>query len=284
MFISISITSFNRKELTEFCIKSLKETTQRDMYELIVVDNRSTDGAVNLLTNLKEEGDIDKLILNPENYHLGKATNQAIEAADQSAEWLLMIANDHFFMKNWLRNFKLVGSDLKVDYLHCIYLQDLINNKLLPRVATKTKRGGVYMKLVPLKNMGDRKRYTKVLKRGWEYGGGIAIKKEIVDKFKIRFLEKPFSRDFVGPVPELNERLFKYGLKGAKLGKPCILVQDDDFLNPKYKEYYETTFSRRGITKWLKIYKKCGHFRNPEQYYKGTDYLERIEWKYRRAK
>lgn len=279
MFISISITSFNRKELTEFYIKSLKETTQRDIYELIVVDNHSTDGAVDLLTDLKEKGDIDKLILNPKNYHLGKAMNQAIEAADQSAEWLLITANDLFFMENWLRNFKLVSSDLKANYLHCTYMQGFMNNKILPRVETKTKHGGTYMKLVRSKNISrrSRKRYAKVLKKGWEYGGGIMIKKKVVDRFKIRLLEKPFSKNFVGPIPVLNRRLFKLGLKVVKLGKPCILLQDSDFLNPKYKKYYETTFSKRGVTKRLKVYKKYGYLRNPEQYYKGTDYLERAK-------
>lgn len=282
MFISVSITSFNRKELTEFCIKSLKETTPRDMYELIVVDNNSTDGAVDLLTNLKEEGDIDKLILNPKNYYLGKATNQAIEAADSSAQWLLMIANDCFFMKGWLRNFKIVSSDLKANCLHCIYMQNHMSGKILARVEVKTKQGGTYMKLVRSKNIGrKRRRYTKVLKKGWEYGAGIAIKKKIVDRFKIRLQEKPFSRNFVGPIPGLNERLFGLGLKAIKLGKPCILSQDGDFLNPKYKEYYETIFGIRGIVKQLEIYKKRGHLRNPEQYYKGTDYLKKIKWRYK---
>ena len=283
MFISISITSFNRKELTEFCIKSLKETTFRDEYELIVVDNHSTDGAVDLLTNLKEEGDIDKLILNPKNYHLGKATNQAIEAVDKSAQWLLMVANDFFFMENWLKNFKIVSSDLKANYLHCIYIQNHTSNKLLPRVEVKTKHGGTYMKLVS-ENIRNKGRYIKVQKKGWEYGAGIALKKSVIDRLNIKLDERLFSRNFVGPIPELNKRLFRKGLKAVKLGKPCILVQDNDFLNPKYKEYYETLFAGRGIMKLLNLYKMYGHIRDPEQYYKGTNYLERVKWKYRRTK
>ena len=85
----------------------------------------------------------------------------------------------------------------------------------------------------------------------------------------------------MGPIPGLNERLFGLGLKAIKLGKPCILSQDGDFLNPKYKEYYETIFGIRGIVKQLEIYKKRGHLRNPEQYYKGTDYLKKIKWRYK---
>jgi len=279
MFISINITSFNRKELTEFCIRSLKNTTSHDEYELIVVDNHSTDGAVDLLMNLKEEGCIDKLILNPENYHLGKAINQAIEVVDPSAQWLLMIPNDCFFMKGWLRNFKIVSSDLGANYLHCTYMQKHRSGKILNRVEVKTKHGGTYMKLVRSKNIG-KKRYIRVLKRGWEYGSGITLKKSVIDRLNIKLDERPFSRNFVGPAPELNKRLFKLGLKAIKLGKPCILSQNSDFLNPKYKEYYETTFGKRGITKRLKIYKKYGHIKDPEQYYKGTNYLEIVKWEY----
>jgi len=283
MFLSISITSFNRKELTEYCIKSLKKTTLRDEYELIVVDNHSTDGAIDMLKRYEDKNDIDKLILNPENYHLGKATNQAIKVADLSARWLLMIPNDCFFMGNWLRNFKLVSSDLKLSYLHCIYMQYHMSGKILSRVEVKTKHGGTYMKLVRSKNTSrrDKKRYAKVLEKGWEYGAGIAIKKEIVDKFRIRLVEKPFSKDFVGPIPVLNKRLFELDLKVVKLGKPCILSQNSGFLNPEYREYYKTTFGKRGITKRLKLYEKHGHIKDPEQYYKGTDYLEEVKWEYK---
>ena len=60
MFASISITSLNRKKLTNFCIKTIRGRTPRKEYELIVVDNGSTDGAVQMLQKYKAEGVIDK--------------------------------------------------------------------------------------------------------------------------------------------------------------------------------------------------------------------------------
>jgi glycosyltransferase involved in cell wall biosynthesis len=48
MDISICIVNWNVKDLLYDCIKSIKEKTSRINYEIIVVDNASKDGSVEM--------------------------------------------------------------------------------------------------------------------------------------------------------------------------------------------------------------------------------------------
>jgi GT2 family glycosyltransferase len=68
MILSIVIVNWNGKELTKNCIKSILETCpdeiQRKEYEIIVIDNGSTDGSAE---NLGIFSDSIKLIRNNTN-------------------------------------------------------------------------------------------------------------------------------------------------------------------------------------------------------------------------
>lgn len=60
---SIIILIYNNLSLTKDCIESIFKYTEKDSYEIIVVDNASTDDTV---AYLKEQKDI-KTIFNSEN-------------------------------------------------------------------------------------------------------------------------------------------------------------------------------------------------------------------------
>jgi len=263
MKISISVTSYNRKELTKYCINSIIKTTPKKNYELIVVDNNSTDGAVEMLKNM--EG-IDKLILNPKNYHLGKAINQAFREASDDCNWVFTLSNDYFLMDGWFENFRLVNKDLKPDYIFCLLMKKLTAHKLLPRKDVQTKSNGWYRP--PVVNT----------MRGSGVGAGLAIKKSVVKKYNIKLREMAFTKGFVGPFPILCKWLNKNNeIKGIHLGKPCALFQNEGFTNSKYKEYYKETFGERGTLDRLEFYKVHGKHTNLKDYYKGTSYLKEVK-------
>jgi len=264
MKISINITTWNRKKLTEFCINSLIRTTNRDQFNLVVVDNFSTDGTVEMLKEMKNKKIIDTLILNSKNLHLGKAVNQAWDAAAKDVDWLLWCNNDFFFMDKWLDNFTLVVNNLNIDYVNCIYLEGLIRNKVANGIPKKTKNGGFYLKQVLRK------------KKKYDVGAAPALKKSLVDKYNIRVSEIPFRKGSTGPGPSFYNQLYKLKLKGVRLDKPCILLQDSEYNNSLYKKYYDNTFKGRGIEKVLNIYKKRGYVKSLTKYYEGTNYLDYI--------
>lgn len=84
--LSIVTVSWNNKELTQKCIESIRKHTED--YELIVVDNNSTDGTVEYL---KEQKDI-KVIFNKDNAGWIKGVNQGFEKA--KGDYLCMMNND----------------------------------------------------------------------------------------------------------------------------------------------------------------------------------------------
>jgi glycosyltransferase involved in cell wall biosynthesis len=265
MFLSLSITTYNRKILTEYCINSIIKTTSRNDYEFIVVDNHSTDGTVEMLKEMKESGIIDKLILNPENYHIGKSKNQSWDAAHKDAKYLLMANNDFFFMDGWLENLKKVIISPKIDFVSCMYLEGTSNNKVAHGIPKQTINGGKYLQ--------------PVLRPGKTYDviGCPCISNELVKKHNIRFSEKPFIDGYTGPAPPFYKLLYDLKLNGVRLNKPAILLQDAGYNNPAFKTYYQETFGSRGLLKLLKFFQKYGAVTNPTEYYSGTDYLKEIK-------
>lgn len=99
---SIVILTYNNLAFNQACIESIRRLTQQDTYEIIVVDNASTDGTAEWL---KAQKDL-KLILNSENLGFPKGCNQGIEAASSGND-ILLLNNDTIVTPNWLVNLKI---------------------------------------------------------------------------------------------------------------------------------------------------------------------------------
>jgi GT2 family glycosyltransferase len=87
--LSIILVCWNNKAYLDPCLKSLYETGMNNSFEVIVVDNGSTDGSQQMLAEKYQEV---KIIQNIENVGLGKASNQGIEAT--SGRYVLLLNND----------------------------------------------------------------------------------------------------------------------------------------------------------------------------------------------
>lgn len=103
MKLLIALVTYNRLAYTKRTLRNLWDTLEQPYY-LVVVDNNSTDGTQKYLQSLVKRGRIDKVILNPENYYPGKATNIAwTEGLKEypQATHLARIDNDMDFSKGW---------------------------------------------------------------------------------------------------------------------------------------------------------------------------------------
>lgn len=98
MKTSIVILTYNNLEYTKQCIDSIRIHTKYGTYEIIVVDNASSDDTVEWL---KKQEDIKK-IFNNENQGFPKGCNQGIEIA--TGENILLLNNDIIVTVNWLSN------------------------------------------------------------------------------------------------------------------------------------------------------------------------------------
>ena len=99
MDLSIIIVSFNTKKILKECIESIVKTTKKIKYELIVVDNNSKDGSVELLRKLAKKYPIH-VITNNKNAGFGIANNQGAKKA--KGKYLLFINPDTLVKKNVL--------------------------------------------------------------------------------------------------------------------------------------------------------------------------------------
>lgn len=96
-FVSIVIPLFNKVEYTERCLEALIQNTPSERFEVILVDNASTDGTGELLACL--EGDV-RIIQNPLNLGFAKACNQG--AALARGKHLIFLNNDTLPQAGWL--------------------------------------------------------------------------------------------------------------------------------------------------------------------------------------
>ena len=95
MDISIIIVNWNTKKLLEDCLKSIYKFTQGIKFEVIVVDNASKDGSVQMV-----EKKFPKVVLiqNKDNLGFTKANNQGIKAA--KGEYIALLNSDTYLIEN----------------------------------------------------------------------------------------------------------------------------------------------------------------------------------------
>lgn len=89
--LSIVIVSYNTKKLLLACLQSIKEYTKEISYEIVVVDNASTDGSQELA-----------LIKNKKNVGFAAANNQGIKKS--RGRYVLLLNSDTLISDNVLKN------------------------------------------------------------------------------------------------------------------------------------------------------------------------------------
>lgn len=105
--VSIVILTHNQLAYTQRCLESIIEHTEQD-YELIIVDNHSTDGTVAYLKKLQSDKSdwpqctAIRVIANHDNLGFARGNNQGLVAAQ--GQYVLLLNNDTVVTKNWLTN------------------------------------------------------------------------------------------------------------------------------------------------------------------------------------
>ena len=96
---TIAIPTFNHLELTRQCIDAIQRTTEPGSYEIVVVDNGSTDGTPAWLADQDADGRL-RAVLNDGNRGFSAACNQG--AALARGEVVLFLNNDTIPHPGWL--------------------------------------------------------------------------------------------------------------------------------------------------------------------------------------
>jgi len=94
--VSIIIINYNTCELTENCITSIYQHTQKYRFEVIVIDNGSTDSSYDVLQNLEFEN--YQYLYNKKNIGFSRANNQA--ALTASGDYFFFMNSDMVFVND----------------------------------------------------------------------------------------------------------------------------------------------------------------------------------------
>lgn len=100
MDVSVILVSYNTKDLTKDCLKSVYEKTSGIDFEVFVVDNNSSDGSVEMI---ESEFPQVKLIKNLDNKGFGSANNIAIKQS--RAKYIFCLNTDTVLIDNAIKRF-----------------------------------------------------------------------------------------------------------------------------------------------------------------------------------
>ncbi|WP_075721637.1 glycosyltransferase [Roseburia sp. 499] len=171
---AIIIVSYNNKELTQACIESIRVNNPAETYQLIVVDNASTDGVTEWLA---EQKDIT-LIVNQENKGFPYACNQGIAAAEKEAD-IFLLNNDTVVPKDalfWLREG--LYSDEKVGATGSVS-NNVVNYQQVPEQFTTLEE---WLAFAEQNNVEMEYPYEK---KGWLVGFAMLIKRTAMNKILV---------------------------------------------------------------------------------------------------
>ena len=164
MDLSIIIVSYNTKDLLEDCLLSIYEQTQELEYEVIVVDNNSTDGSQEMVC---QKFTHTKLITNKKNEGFSKANN--IGYSYSNGNTLIFLNSDTKIKHN---AFKLLNG-----YLDANQSVGVAGPKILSSTNEPTSS---YQKFFNARSLILGSRYFKPLFN--------------VDKYRLNYVDPDFNR------------------------------------------------------------------------------------------
>lgn len=100
MDVSVIIVNYNTRELLKNCIQSIINKTRDLTYEIVVVDNNSSDNSVAMIKNLFPKV---KIIVSRQNEGFAKANNKG--ARQSSGKYILLLNSDTILLNNVIKKF-----------------------------------------------------------------------------------------------------------------------------------------------------------------------------------
>src|SRR3990167_8183617 len=97
ILLSISIPTYNMKSLLKNCLNSIYKNNCNFKFEVIVVDNASSDGTIELI---KKEFPNVKIIANVTNLYFGRAHNKAFKIC--KGKYIMLLNSDTILPQNAL--------------------------------------------------------------------------------------------------------------------------------------------------------------------------------------
>jgi glycosyltransferase involved in cell wall biosynthesis len=141
-FFSVVIPVFNREDLVEKVINCVLNQSFKD-FELIVVDNCSTDKTVSVVQNIQGKNSNIKLIANSKN--LERCISRNLGAKNSIGEYVCFLDSDDFWLENHLEELYNSINETKIQGLYFTNAYDSINfGPLTERICPEIKNHGLF--------------------------------------------------------------------------------------------------------------------------------------------
>ncbi|MEM3449186.1 MAG: glycosyltransferase family 2 protein [Nitrososphaerota archaeon] len=177
--ISVIIVNYNGKNYLKECLKHVL-ASDYDRFEIIVVDNGSTDSSPELVREIMRKTDKPlKLLVNPFNVGPAKARNQAADLA--VGELLAFLDNDTRPDPGWLKEAVNLLKDPKIGALQCKLILDR-DDKLLDSIGAYLGSFGFLVQKVPPGKVRDVGQFNEVTDIFSTKSAGMLIRKTLFDK------------------------------------------------------------------------------------------------------
>jgi GT2 family glycosyltransferase len=182
MDLSIIILNYNTKELTLTCLKSIvdqyKEDLEKDKFEIILVDNGSTDKSPEAFNKLK----INNLKIIESSENLGFSRGCNLGAKNSKGNLLLFLNSDTQIRDQGFKNM--------VEYLSKNDDVGILGGKLKNEDGTSQPSTGkfynlkyLFLMLLGFEKKGFLRESPKTIKKvDWVSGACLMIKKKVFDK------------------------------------------------------------------------------------------------------
>ncbi|MBP3820245.1 glycosyltransferase family 2 protein [bacterium] len=177
----ITLTYNKLEQATKPFLNSLYEFTPEKDFDLVIVDNNSTDDTVKYIKEFQKKYSNITLICNEENLGYSKGNNIGInQVIDKSYEFIGLLNNDILFTPDWLSN---TIKSFDID----------------EQLGMISPRNNEKCKLTPKNYLSGYKKYLSKFKTPLKYVvtpffSCVIVKKEVIDK--IGLFDEAFSPAF----------------------------------------------------------------------------------------
>ncbi len=256
--VLITLTYNKLEEATKPYLESLYEYTDESLFDLVIVDNASSDGTVGYLREFAKNHSNVKLIENFENLGYSGGNNIGLRyIKDMEYEFVGLLNNDILFTPNWLED--------TID----IFSKDSQLGMVSPRIQ---KGRGKWGEININNYLQKYKKYLNRFKDDFTFSLEplfccIIIKKEVTDS--IGLMDENFSPAFW----EDNDYCFRTMYAGYSLarsnrtfvyhnhGTTSSAVKSEIF--ERNKQYF---FKKHPLGKWIWAHKRSNLFKDIKRY------------------
>ncbi|MBU3088270.1 glycosyltransferase family 2 protein [Clostridium gasigenes] len=256
--VSIIIVNYNKYELTERCIESVVDNLIDIEYEIIVLDNCSTNDSYNELKSNYIENENIKVINSEVNTGFGDGNNKAVDSAKY--ENVLLLNPDVIVLENSIQDMikrlyedkaigiigcKLLNDDMTLQYSCRRYLP--INEFLLARTPLKKFLKADYIKGINEKYLMKDYDHIEDREVDWIMGSCLLLRKE--DFINVGGFSKEYFMYFEDV--DLSYKIHKSGKKVLYFPKVEMIHSHEQ---QSVKKINKLTFIH--LSSMIKFYKK----------------------------